>query len=256
MTAPSALTTALRLGRVSNVPTVWTNVAAGMALTGASLQPALLVLLGFAVSLFYVGGMYLNDAFDAAWDRQHRPERPIPSGQVRARTVYLAGFAMLAAGLVIVACSTTSRPPLYAALVLCGLIVLYDLSHKNNPASPVIMALCRVSVYALAALSVARPPLPRGVYFGAAALLLYLIFLSTLARKETLHPRLPRMIGSLVAGIALLDAGLLLITGHELASALAVGAFFLTRRLQRSCRGAEPLGRRSAPEQVVAASGP
>jgi 4-hydroxybenzoate polyprenyltransferase len=233
VTEPTALTVALRLGRVSNVPTVWTNVAAGMALTGASLQPALLVLLGLAVSLFYVGGMYLNDAFDAVWDRQHRPERPIPSGQVRATTVYLAGFAMLGAGLVVVACGTRTSLPLYAALVLCGLIVLYDLSHKNNPASPLIMALCRVSVYALAALAVCPPPLPRAVYLGAAALLLYLVFLSTLARKETLHPRLPRMIGSLVAGIALLDAALLLFSGHELASALAVGAFFLTRRLQR-----------------------
>jgi hypothetical protein len=45
------------------------------------------------------------------------------------------------------------------------------------------------------------------------------------------------MIGSLVAGIALLDAALLLICGHELTSALAVGAFFLTRRLQRSVPG-------------------
>ena len=45
------------------------------------------------------------------------------------------------------------------------------------------------------------------------------------------------MIGSLVAGIALLDAALLLVTGHELAAALAVGAFFLTRRLQRSVPG-------------------
>jgi 4-hydroxybenzoate polyprenyltransferase len=233
----SALHVALRLGRVSNVPTVWTNVAAGLALTGAGLRPALLVLLGLAVSLFYVGGMYLNDAFDADWDRRHRPERPIPAGLVQARTVYLAGFAMLAAGLVIIACSTTTRPPLYAALVLCGLIVFYDLSHKNNPLSPLIMALCRVSVYVLAAFAVTPPPLPRGVYLGALALFLYLVFLSTLARKETLHPRLPRMIGSLVAGIALLDAGLLLITGHELASALAVGAFFLTRRLQRSVPG-------------------
>ena len=226
MTDSSPLTTALRLGRVSNVPTVWTNVATGVALTGATLQPPLLVLLGFAVSLFYVGGMYLNDAFDAAWDRQNRPERPIPSGLVRARTVFLAGFAMLAAGLVIVACSTTTRPPFYAALILCLLIVLYDFSHKGNPLSPLIMALCRVAVYVLSALAVAPLPLPRGVYLGAAALFLYLVFLSTLARKETLHPRLPRMIGSLVAGIALLDAALLLFTGHELAALLAVGAFF------------------------------
>jgi 4-hydroxybenzoate polyprenyltransferase len=237
VTEPSPIQTALRLGRVSNVPTVWTNVAAGIALTGATLRPDLVVLLGFAASLFYIGGMYLNDAFDAGWDRQYRPERPIPSGQVSIRTVFLAGFAMLAAGLTIVACATTTRPPVYAALILCGLIVLYDISHKGNPLSPLVMALCRVSVYALAALAVVPLPLPRGVYLGAAALFLYLVFLSTLARKETLHPRLPRMIGSLVAGIALLDAALLLITGHELAAVLAVGAFFLTRRLQRQIPG-------------------
>jgi 4-hydroxybenzoate polyprenyltransferase len=235
--SPSTVHTAFRLGRVSNVPTVWTNVAAGIALAGASLRPSLIVLLGLAVSLFYVGGMYLNDAFDAGWDRQHRPERPIPAGQVQARTVYLAGFAMLGAGLLLIACGTSTRPPLYAALILCALIIFYDASHKANPLSPVVMALCRVSVYALAALAVHPPPLPTAVYVGSAALLLYLVFLSTLARKETLHPKLPRMIGSLVAGISLLDAAMLLFTGHELASALAVGAFFLTRRLQRSVPG-------------------
>src|SRR5688572_23309296 len=97
---------ALRLGRVSNVPTVWTNVAAGIALAGGALQPRLLVMLGLAVSLFYVGGMYLNDAFDARWDAAHRPERPIPSGQVRARTVFAAGFAMLGLGTLLVALAT------------------------------------------------------------------------------------------------------------------------------------------------------
>ncbi len=238
MNEPSPLQIALRLGRVSNVPTVWTNVAAGIALAGAGLQPGLVFVLGLAVSLFYVGGMYLNDAFDAAWDREHRPERPIPSGQVQARTVYLAGFGMLLAGLVLVGCTAApTRAPLYASAVLCSLIVLYDYSHKSNPLGPLVMALCRVSVYALAALAVRQPPLPTAVYLGSFALLLYLVFLSTLARKETLHPRLPRMIGSLVAGISLLDGAMLLFTGHEMASALAVGAFFLTRRLQRSVPG-------------------
>ena len=57
--------TALRLGRVSNLPTVWTNVMAGMALGGAALRPSVVVPLALAVSLFYVAGMWLNDAFDA-----------------------------------------------------------------------------------------------------------------------------------------------------------------------------------------------
>ena len=228
---------ALRLGRVSNVPTVWTNVAAGMALAGAAFDPQVFVTLGLAVSLYYVGGMYLNDAFDARWDAQHRPERPIPAGHVRRATVFAAGFGMLAAATLLVALRVPGRAALYASLVLAGLIVLYDLSHKGNPLSPLVMALCRVAVYVLAAFAVAPPPPSPAVYIGAGALFLYLVFLSTLARKETLHPKLPKMIGSLVAGIALLDAGVLAFTGHLVAAALAVGAFFLTRFFQRSIPG-------------------
>ena len=74
--------TYLRLGRVSNLPTVWTNVLAGVALSGARAPAGTAVLLALALSLFYVGGMFLNDAFDREVDTRERPERPIPSGTV------------------------------------------------------------------------------------------------------------------------------------------------------------------------------
>ncbi len=232
------LATALRLGRVSNLPTVWTNVAAGMALAGADALPAgLLALTALAASLLYVGGMYLNDAFDAGWDAVHRPERPIPAGDVGVRTVYAAGFAMLGVGVLLVRLASDSDRPLIAASALAALIVLYDVSHKRTPLAPVIMAMCRVALYVLAALAVTPASPPRAFYVGASALLLYLVFLSTLARKETLHPRLPELIGSLVAGIALLDAAILFVTGHALAGLAAVGAFFLTRAAQRRVPG-------------------
>jgi 4-hydroxybenzoate polyprenyltransferase len=51
------LRTALRLGRVSNLPTVWTNVMAGLALNGGTLDPRVILPLGIAVSLFYVAGL-------------------------------------------------------------------------------------------------------------------------------------------------------------------------------------------------------
>jgi 4-hydroxybenzoate polyprenyltransferase len=231
--------TALRLGRVSNLPTVWTNVAAGMALTGARTLPAgLLALLGLSVSLLYIGGMYLNDAFDARWDADHRPERPIPAGEVRARTVFAAGFAMLGAGVLLVAAGIRGgQHPLIPALALAALILLYDVSHKGNPLAPVIMALCRVAVYVLAARALTAAPLPGVFYLGAGALLLYLVFLSTLARKETLHPRLPKMIGTLVAGISVLDAAVLLLTGHGLGCLVAMAAFLLTLLAQRRVPG-------------------
>ena len=89
---------------------------------GRRLLPhALLVVLGLAVSLFYVGGMYLNDAFDAGWERQHRPERPIPAGQVHAQDgvpggVRHAGRRGPAGG----RWQPTSGPPFWAALVLAA----------------------------------------------------------------------------------------------------------------------------------------
>ena len=50
------LRTALRLGRVSNLPTVWTNTLAGAVLAGAGSFGAEFALLLLAFSLFYTGG--------------------------------------------------------------------------------------------------------------------------------------------------------------------------------------------------------
>src|SRR5689334_22435492 len=93
------LRTALRLGRVSNLPTTWNNVIAGLVLSGAgALAFAPTLALCCAISLLYVGGMYLNDAFDREYDARERPERPIPAGEVSAAAVFGSGFGMLALG--------------------------------------------------------------------------------------------------------------------------------------------------------------
>ncbi len=230
-----ALDTALRLGRVSNLPTVWTNVMAGIALGGAEPTPRLLLPLGIAASFFYMGGMCLNDAFDRRWDGQHRPERPIPAGEVRAGTVFAAGFALLGAALALLAL-TVGRAPTLAGLALATLIVVYDVSHKGNPLAPVVMGLCRVSLYAIAALAVA-PRVGVAVYAGAAVLLAYLVALTVVAKHETRNPRLPALVGQLIAGICLLDAAVLVLCGHLAWAAASVLGFFLTRRLARRIPG-------------------
>ena len=72
---------ALALGRVSNLPTVWTNALAGVVLAGGAAGDARLPWIVLAVSLCYVAGMYLNDAFDRDFDARHRPERVERRGQ-------------------------------------------------------------------------------------------------------------------------------------------------------------------------------
>ena len=84
MTTPTAPThrvsLLLKIGRVSNLPTVWTNVVAGAFLAGLQADLPQLLWVMLAITLFYTGGMYLNDAFDADIDARERPSRPIPSG--------------------------------------------------------------------------------------------------------------------------------------------------------------------------------
>ena len=78
---------ALRLGRISNLPTVWSNTLVGAVLVGGGSPDGRLFALLIAMSLFYVAGMYLNDAFDWPIDAQERPERPIPAGEVGLRVL-------------------------------------------------------------------------------------------------------------------------------------------------------------------------
>ena len=180
---------ALKLGRVSNLPTVWTNMLAAVVLSGGALADPRIVPLLLALSLFYVGGMYLNDAFDAEIDARERPERPIPSGQVSRRAVFAAGFAMLGLGLLILVWigsgGDTGFWPAAGGLGLAVAIVFYDWYHKANPLSPVVMGLCRVLVYVTAGLCFALP-LPAPLWIGAGLLLCYLIGLTYVAKQENL----------------------------------------------------------------------
>jgi hypothetical protein len=177
------LRTALRLGRVSNLPTVWTNTLAAAVLVGTrdfGLQFALMLL---AFSLFYTGGMFLNDAFDATLDALERPERPIPSGEITRREVFAYGFAAMAAG--IAALGWIGLAPALGGLALAGVITFYDWNHKANPLSPVVMGLCRVLVYVGAALCYTLNP-PPALWLGALILLCYLIGLTYIAKQENL----------------------------------------------------------------------
>jgi len=176
--------TALRLGRVSNLPTVWSNVLAAVALGGSDLRDTAVLVLLVAFSLFYIGGMYLNDACDAAFDRQFRPERPIPKGEVSRPSVLGTGFVMLTAGLfLLTGAGGWAWQPFVAGLALAATIIIYDAWHKGNPVGPALMALCRSLVYVGAGAAVA--PLPAAPVWAAASVsLCYVIGLTYAAKQE------------------------------------------------------------------------
>lgn len=169
----------LRLGRMSNLPTVWSNMLLGMVLAGQATFSSAALLLP-ALSLFYLAGMFLNDAFDRGIDALERPERPIPSGLISANAVFAAGWGMMAAGLLLLA--PLGAPTFAAGLLLCGLIVLYDRHHKKNPLGPWLMGLCRAMVYTVAALGVTgNIPVVAAVLIST-----YIAGLTYTARQENL----------------------------------------------------------------------
>jgi len=208
------LRTLLDLARISNLPTVWSNVLAG-AVLGAALDTALpralsVVVAGLAGSLLYSGGMFLNDAFDAEIDARERPERPIPSGRIGRTSVFVTGFSMLAAALgLLVACSALTSA--LAGLAIAVGVVAYDRFHKGVFWSPVVMGFCRAGLYAMGALAVV-PFLESHVLLPALGLLLYVVGLTHVARFEnasavgrtwpTLFLFAPVAIVSIHAGVA------------------------------------------------------
>ena len=212
----------LELARISNLPSAWGNVIAGVAVVagwslltaesagvdgvaprlGDILAAAWAGGLGWgllAATLMYLAGMLLNDAKDADWDRTHRPERPIPSGRVGRRAVWMAGGGCWLGGLLAGFMVQGGWP---FALALAVAVPGYTWSHKVWAGSVVLMAACRVllvllgaaglmSVEADAGAPVAGPlswwpPVIGGLVLGA-----YIMGLTLMARTEATSGRVP-----------------------------------------------------------------
>jgi len=171
----------LVLGRVSNLPTVWSNCLAAWLLSGGG--PCLdFGLLCLAATLLYTGGMFLNDAFDIEFDRKYRADRPIVSGQVGLPFVWTAGGLLLGVGWLTFLPLGVSAAGFAGLLVIC--IVAYNAVHKKTRLAPLLMAGCRFLLY-LAAGSAARSSIGEPVFLFAFALFCYIVGLSYLARVES-----------------------------------------------------------------------
>ncbi len=175
------LRTLLVLGRISNLPTVWSNCLAAWLLNGGDSWNNFYVLC-IGATLLYIGGMFLNDAFDAAFDHQFRKERPIPSGQITARAVWVIGSTLLLLGWLLMCLMGLSVA--LPALLLVGAIILYDAVHKRTTFAPLLMAACRFLLYVVAASATMRAVNDAIVWHGL-ALAAYITGLSFLARGES-----------------------------------------------------------------------
>ncbi len=179
--------TLLVLGRVANLPTIWSNCLAGWWLGGGgNFWKLPLLLLG--ASALYAGGMFLNDAFDADFDRQRRPTRPIPAGAISRESVWVWSFGLLAAGALALAVLGKTAAVLTAAL-LASLLV-YGATHKVLLASPWLMGLCRFWIYVIAG-STGVWGVNGGPIWCGVALALYAAGLSSVAWRGRFRRMVP-----------------------------------------------------------------
>ena len=202
----------LTLGRISNLPTVWTNCLAAFLLNRIGQYSPIFTLpdtvregfwgpedaslLGWIIlgaSLIYVAGTTLNDAFDVEFDRKHNPERPIPSGVMKTWEVWFVGFAELIGGAAILF-YYAKVSPVYLVL-LCLTILAYDAVHKKWSGSLWLMGACRLFLWwtvASASLD-AGEKLSNLVYVWSITLLLYIAGITFVAKGEATGklPKIP-----------------------------------------------------------------
>ncbi len=208
------LRTLLILGRVSNLPTVWSNCLVGWWLAGGgNFWKLPLLLLG--MSALYTGGMFLNDAFDAEFDQQRRASRPIPSGKIPRQTVWRFGWGWLASG--IFCLLFLGKVAALLALVLAGCILIYNAVHKVVTVSPWLMGVCRFWVYVIAGTTGGGGLSGWPVWCGA-GLGLYVVGLSYVARRESFRGPVPYW--PLLLLIAPIGLALVMNTGAAQKSAL------------------------------------
>lgn len=223
----------LLLARVSNLPTVWTNVLAGMTISQAPPSWPLAAALSAAISLMYCGGMFLNDAFDSDVDARFRPDRPIPAGEVPRRRVFAVGFALVGAGVLLVAASG-SQAALAWGLLLAGAIIYYDARHKTDPLGPLVMGLCRGLVYCVAA-AAAAGMVSATVVWMAVIMTGYVVALTWVAKQ--VGPKAGLVVPVLLAGISLVDAVMIWQFGPAWLAMIAAVGFVLTLLFQRIVPG-------------------
>ncbi|MDE0889628.1 MAG: UbiA family prenyltransferase [Phycisphaerales bacterium] len=173
----------LELFRISNLPTVWTNVLVGMCipLTMAyGVDPALpmitMIITLVAVSCLYTSGMILNDVFDVAIDRLERPSRPIPSDRITRTTAGLAGSLLLLLGVGLPWLISFSAG--VSAVMIGVMLLLYDRFHASTAWSVLLLGGCRCGLYMLGCESIVSNDISNQLGWKSGELLAFAFFLS------------------------------------------------------------------------------
>jgi len=227
----------LDLCRVSNLPTVWTNVLAGVILSDGVFPGDTFLLLGASLSLFYSGGMCLNDICDRKVDVQKRPSRPIPSGRISLTHAWFFTSLLFLAALCLLA-AAPHRSAMFPGLLLLAVIVGYDTLHKASYPSVLLMAACRLLIFVVCSVGVTGA-LSLSPTVAGLIQFCYVLLISVVARQENsrARPFLFPVVPSMIAGISLLDGIVLAAVASPAWLAAGLVGMVLTLLGQKYVRG-------------------
>jgi len=119
----------LRIMRPANAVVAGLAAILGYFIASGTLVPGVLLIWAVVV-LVTAGGNTINDYFDAGIDRINRPDRPIPSGEVRENEAWNLSFILFAGGILIAA--FTNLLCIAIALFNSLLLFLYAARWKRS----------------------------------------------------------------------------------------------------------------------------
>ena len=203
MSRPGKLRSLLATARIANVPSVVSNVWAGIAIGaafqrwehgGESVWPDALFLTLAGICL-YIGGNFLNDWHDREWDAKNRPERALPTGLFPPGMYLLLAILLEVLGVILALVVGWKCAVVAAVIVVC--IVIYTRWHKKAVWPVIPMGLCRALLPVMGFVGFATmvrvrtiedvglPDPATIVTLHALALLIYIAGLSLGARYES-----------------------------------------------------------------------
>lgn len=205
----------VRLLRLPNHATAVADVLAGFSIVSQaraiewppqSLWWAMLASLGF-----YAAGMVLNDVFDLAVDREERPGRPLPSGQIALRSAAIVGNLLMAVGSA-AACATAfaaqSPWPALVGALLTSAVWTYNRHAKATSLGPAVMGSCRALNWLLGMTAAGGPHGPHQ-WLLPIGMGVYVMGITVYARDEAEESRAGTLTaGTLIMLIGLATAGL------------------------------------------------
>lgn len=196
----------ITLFRVSNLPTVWSNVLTAFILSATGFSWHTLLITVISLSLIYCGGMALNDIRDHSIDLQQRPSRPLPSGKISPRAASSITILLFVFGLGGLLLLPHGSAAIASGAALVGLVILYDWYHKENPFSVLLMAGCRLMLFLVVGWGAAGSPNVEQLSIGMIQFF-YVIMISLAARYENRNPGVFSfpLIPLMLAGICLVD---------------------------------------------------